>query len=401
MGFAIHIHNSALSGVNIISILLLPFIIYSILKKKYTSTGWLAIFAFVLLIIFSTIVVFLDASSANLKLLRGALVASAAVWGSAWLIKYHTDLVPNVLYYTLLVAAIIGILQISYLLTGLGIDPAQQFGDETFYLNARTLMGVPSIFGNPNDFSVFSCLIFLFFLFNKTKFTVSIVLALFCIFISGSKTAILIAIFGLLVRGGIGLKIIILFFIFIVGIYIKSAEFQGFDLYAVDRTLFTIIELLSGSVDINSSVAVRYESWLYFFSEYYRFISGSFVAGEVFPQFVNARFDTSLIALNPHSFIIELHALFGFGGFLIFALLFIATYKSMSFNYLNLPFYYIFSSIFLLVNVSSSILGSGSTYALIAILAIRPLSAYSFKNYHSRFDLNLEFINFKNSRNKR
>jgi hypothetical protein len=384
IGVPVHFYSSAISGVNVISLLLAPIIIISILQSKYSTAGWSAILGLGLLLVFATIAVLINGNYENLRLLRGALVATAAVWGTSWLVKYHTDAIPKIIYHTLLISALVAVLQITFLTLGVGIDPAAHFSDEGFYVDRDVLMGVPSIFGNPNDFSVFACLAFLIFLYEyKNILKFPILLSIFCILISGSKTAVAIALLGLLVRSGLGLKPLIVLTASLIFILLKYDANEGVGIYAIDRTLVTILEILSGSLDENSSASVRFQSWVYFFGEYRRFLFGTFTAGETFPQFENAKFNTSLISLNPHSYIIELHVLFGVGGLLVLSALFFSVYKSMSTIYIGVPFFYILFSIFLLVNVSSSTMGSGSTYALISILALRPLSGFSTKNFSS------------------
>lgn len=389
MGPAVYVYDSAISGINIISAILFPIIIFSMFRRKYNLAGWAAFLGLGLLIILSLFTVFMEVHPANLRLLSGALVSSAAVWGTAWVVKHHQQLVPKVLYLILLIFTLIAVLQISYLMMGVGLDPSARFGDEGFYAGNMQLIGVPSIFGNPNDFSVFACLVFLYFLLvGGNRLSIPLMLSLFCILVSGSKTAIIIAVAGFLMDGGRSNIKYLALFVFLAFFYLLDGGFEGSGIYGIDRTLFTFIEILSNSLDAQSSASVRYESWAYFFREYHRFIFGTFSAAGVFPQFLYAPFDTSLIQLNPHSFIIEVHALFGFGGLLISIALFLTLYKSMSRHHKGYEFIYIFFSVFLLVNVSSSILRSGSTYALIALLALSPVSRSSVlnagKNSHFR-----------------
>lgn len=384
MGSAVHFYDSAVSGVNIISVFLLPIILFSMFREKYTVAGCFAFLGVGLLVVFSMIAVILELHPANLRLLRGALVSAAAVWGATWVVKHNQQIVPKVLWWSLFICASIAMLQISYSLIGIGLDPAANFSNLGFHFKNEKLMGIPSIFVNPNDFSVFACLIFLyFFIVRGDKLSIVVALSLFCILISGSKTAVIIAVVGLFINGG-HLNIKSLAFVSLLGscfvCYLLLNGFIGSNFYAIDRLFFTVIEMISGSLDSQSSASVRYESWAYFFHEYSSFLVGTFSAGRIFPQFLNAPFDTSVISLNPHSFIIELHALFGFGGLIISVALFFSIYKCMSRNYTVWSLIYVFCSIFLLVNVPSSILGSGSTYALIALLAVSPIPGPSVLN---------------------
>lgn len=388
MGSTVHVHFSSISGTNIITFLLFPFILCSFFTEKHTAAAWFAFLGFGLLCLFSLFAVSLEAHPDNLRLLRGALVSSAAVWGAAWVVKHHPQIVPKVVYCTLLICALIGTLQISYLVTGIGLDPAASFGKEDFYAESESLMGVPSIFGNPNNFSVFATLVFLYFRSSgKSLVSVPIVLSLFCILISGSKTALIIAVVGLLIGRRLNIKGLVLFillFLFL-AFYLLAVGFEGSGIYAIDRTLFAISEILLGSLDHQSSASIRFETWVYFLREYSAFMFGAFEAGIVFPQFLHAPFDASLIAINPHSFIIELHALFGFGGLIISIALFLSIYKSLSRFYSGWLFVYVLGSILLLVNVPSSILGSGTTFALITLLGLTPVPGSSFSNpsqYH-------------------
>lgn len=382
MGSAINFFDTAYSGTNLISIIFFPLIVFKVFSGKNEPIVWCAIAGLFLLVFFALIATILDPNPANLRLLRGAIVSSVAVWGTAWVSGRHPDLIPRVLLSALIICFLVGMLQLAYLITGYGIDPSTQISNDPTYLDHSLLMGVPSIFGNPNDFSVFSCLIFLcYWASNKSRISFPVLLSFMCILMSGSKICIIISVTGLFIGKSFSSKstLTFFFFAFLLMLYLMVDGFDGIGIYAIDRTLFALNEILSGSLADESSLSVRYQSWKYFLDNYIYFMSGAFNAGERFPQFDGAQFDDSLISLNPHSYIIELHALFGFGGMVICILMIAAILINMFNSFEFWPSFYIFSSILLLVNVSSSILGSGSTYALITLLVLLA-SKFVFKH---------------------
>lgn len=100
-----------------------------------------------------------------------------------------------------------------------------------------------------------------------------------------------------------------------------SASTVTTGIYAIDRLQDAVNSIASGELTAGSSLDVRGRSHLYFAQHYSSFLRGSFDAGREIEAFASTDFDDSLIRQNPHSLIIELHALFGAFGLAALVLL--------------------------------------------------------------------------------
>jgi hypothetical protein len=121
---------------------------------------------------------------------------------------------------------------------------------------------------------------------------------------------------------------------------------------------------------------VRQQSHLYFVTHYGNFLLGSFDLSEPFAAFRNTRFDDALIRVNPHSLVIELHALFGLFGMLVVTLL-ASSLMLLLVRHLGAPLAMIVGPMIALYSsVPSSVLQFHVYFVLVALIACaaRPVS---------------------------
>lgn len=375
-GSYIHIGSTALSGTNIIAALGIFFILNDLSKNKskfnvFKFLGAISIFLIVLLAGYSLI---LNNTEPNIRLLRNAITAFVAIYlGSLVAERYPREL-TKALQVSIIFYLIIALLQFSYLILGYGFNPADRFVDAGFFDASLSNIGFPSVFTNPNDFSLISLLILIYFMFAATARINNyfIIIAMLCIFVSGSKVAILISFIAIILKMQLEKSMkayLALFFIILCAalIYFSFPE-EGVGLYSIDRFIVTILEILSGSLDVNSSISIRLQSLVYFLSNYNNFLWGIFEAGVPFTQFAYADFKTDLIELNPHSFVIEIHALFGIFGLFIIIGVFTSVFLLLLKKYNLFISLYLWISFVLISSIPSSILGISSYFALVACI---------------------------------
>jgi hypothetical protein len=371
-GSFVYLFDSALSGANILSVALVPVLCASIFLGGFSKGGLFALVGFSLFILLAITAIALNPNVENFRMLRAAIVAaSGAYWGS-WLSKRHSRIVFAIVGFGFFVALSIAILQIFFVRFGLGLDPSIRFIDGNFSSDKVFGSGYPSIFTNSNDFSVFSALVFLFCLFRKeTLARVLMAFSILAVLLSGSKVAMIICFFGLVISLNRARAYVV--FIFVLAIFFlffdSIKEFENF--YSFSRLMVTVREFIDGDLDQGSSLVIRAETYKFFILEYPRFLFGSFDASKVFPQFNYANFDISLMARNPHSMFIELHGLFGFFGLVVSSCLMIALWLKLSPNWSFLKSGFFFFSVLALTTISSSTLHIGSFFAMVAFLANR------------------------------
>lgn len=373
LGSIVHLFDTALSGTNILSVILLPLLLHSVAFGRFSGAGWFGLAGFALLNVAVLMSAWLHPHPDNFRLVRAAVVATSGVFWGSLLGNRFPDLARRVVEYGFLVTLSFACLQFTFVKFGIGLDPSVRFASVTYSAEASLAAGYPSIFANPNDFSVFSCLVFLFVLFRNNAFDRVIgVLALFAVLLSGSKIAVAVCLVGLLISlSGSRRK----FLYAIVAICSSLTLFYGFvetkGFYALDRLLITVNEIYRGEVGTESSVGLRAATHELFIRQYPSFLVGSFDASVALPQFQFADFDTTLMARNPHSMLIELHGLFGFVGLIVSLCLGIGLWRKLAASWRGVRLWYFFFSVLALSCVSSSTLHSGVFFALAAALATR------------------------------
>jgi hypothetical protein len=197
--------------------------------------------------------------------------------------------------------------------------------------------------------------------------------------LSGSKICFLIAIIVIIyiiVRDGLHRlnNFSIIGYLFSIAIFatvllngIFNNEIYQKYFYAIYRITSITAYTVSNGFDLNSSAYLRFQTYSYFIKNYNKFLMGDFKWGEKFSQFDKATFNTDLMALNPHSFLIELHCLFGIFAAILFGIwifkmyIFLRNYSSQS------KATSIIIIIFMLTNVTSSTITFWPIFGLIPI----------------------------------
>lgn len=371
LGSFLYILDTAISATNIISITLFPALLYFILIKKFTKTGLLfvlAFFCFVFAAVFSAI---FHPNIENYRLIRAAIVATSGAFWANWLTNRFPDIAQRAISIAFIVIFSVGLLQLSFIIIGIGIDPSSKLESARFTEMAVMTAGFPSIFTNPNDFSVYSTLVFLFFLFKKDMYSrVFQLLALAAVVMSGSKAAMIVCLIGVLISiQKLWTRVLIFVITVCLLVAYTNSDVEKTDIYAFDRLLTTVKETIRGEIEPDSSIALRTATHLFFLQEYPRFLLGSFNSSNPLPQFRSADFDTRLMAQNPHSMHIEFHGLFGFIGLIITLCLMIGLWRKLSENWHGIRHVYLFFSIVALTNIMSSTLHFHVFYTLASAIA--------------------------------
>lgn len=325
LGSALYLGTPTLSGTNVIGVLCFPIVLWRVVTGPTSAVALPAVLGFALLLLLVSISAIGYPAPENSRLLRGVVVAIVAVWGSAWMRTAAPANLHRAVLTVLVMATAYAALQASYVVLGVGIDPRleEQLLDA---LNTGVLnIGLPSFFGNSNNFSVFAGLALLYLGVTRQPTHWSwYIVTLGCIVASGSRTVFVFSALWLqlLLMHRRGLKGTLWGSLLVVSVVVAVAALQGESgIYLVDRTYFAASELIAGDVAAGSSLDMRGQSHLYFLEHYGNFTFGSFDASQPFASFRNAGFDDALVRVNPHSFLIELHALFGVFGLAVFVLL--------------------------------------------------------------------------------
>lgn len=314
----VHIYSSELSGTNFVVLALLPFALVAFMAAVLGRTLSYGALGLVLLCVLAAICVLLDPVSTNAKLLRGALVGAIGAYGAVWISENRPALVPICVGSAIALTMAIATAQASYLFFGVGLNPVS---DEVTNSVSGLVIGIPSAFGNPNDFSVFLLLILIACLWRSGRFAATIrLVCLVGIVLSGSKLALLLALLGFFMGT---LKRFFLLFIpgIVIGAFLINKWLEVLQIYSIQRLIEAGEAVSQGTIGSGGSIAVRLSSVRYFVENFPEFLVGSFSAAQAYPQFSDALFDVSLISVNPHSAVIELAALFGIFGLIIFLLL--------------------------------------------------------------------------------
>ncbi|MBL8995934.1 MAG: hypothetical protein JNL44_01310 [Gemmatimonadetes bacterium] len=328
LGSSLYLLTPTLSGTNLIAAIAFPFVCWSVLVSRPREGGLAAIAAFALLFVLALIAAAAHPEPENFRLVRGVIAAMVGTFGAAWFVRRDPALTVRVVKSVLVLAAAAAALQGTFLLFGIGLDPRLEEQILEVLSGGILTIGLPSIFGNANNFSVFAGLVILFFGVRSERIGLGWrLLALLCVLASGSRTVLVLSFAWLAVelvrrRGvrGVGLAIVL---VAVVGSVVLASGGES-GIYALDRTYYAFSDLLTGDVETGSSIDVRGRSHMYFVTHYGNFVFGSFDASRPFASFRNTGFDDALVRLNPHSFLIELHALFGLFGLAVLLLFAIA-----------------------------------------------------------------------------
>jgi len=212
--------------------------------------------------------------------------------------------------------------------SSIGFDPASHYGGELPENYALMLTGT---YYNSNDLAATVGAIFAFFILLKGRFPRlscwAAVLCLFLAFSTASRAVLLFIVLsalyyafsrsflrGLLIAvGGAGLSILVFFAL--------AYFFQdlGFVARILDR-VSSIVQILTEGVYSDNSMALRLVSYLQFLNNLDSLGWGSFKLKDyhVFVESLGPRFD--LMAVNPHSFIVEIGYWLGWFGLTLWAL---------------------------------------------------------------------------------
>ena len=240
-------------------------------------------------------------------------------------IKYFRDKLKTALSIVVIILFSVALLQFTYESFGFGLDP--NLADE-FYVHAKSAyeIGYPSTFGNPNNFAAFILPIFILLILEKKNAwnVFVIVICAISLLLAGSRMALIGAVVGLLFwPGRLKVAIIALLlvaFAFLGAIYNKGIET---DIYAIDRA-FTAFRIAPSGLSTDSSIGLRVLSHQMFLNNFGEFVVGSFSPSYMCPQLSSFSYNSNLLIYNPHSFIIEMHCLFGLAGTVILTLFIVA-----------------------------------------------------------------------------
>ena len=321
LGSFVYIGSPTISGTNLISAIAMPMVAWSVLTSRLDCAILPSVLAFALLLVLSGIVLVADPVPENIRLMRGVISSGVACAGAAWFHREEPRLTIVALKTVVLIAAAVAALQASFLAFGIGIDPVIEDQVAAALAAGQLRFGLPSFFGNPNNFSVFAGLAVIYFGVQGIRVhSVWTAIAFACVVASGSRTVLMFAVAWMVtlhvLRTGWWGALRGVLILVAASVAVTATEGQsGF--YLIDRTYGAFSELLSGEVQPGSSLDVRGRSHLFFLENYGSFLGGSFDASRPFDVFANTGFDDSLVKVNPHSLVIELHALFGLFGLLI------------------------------------------------------------------------------------
>lgn len=330
IGAPAHIVWSQFSVVNIVSVLSIVLFARVILRAKLGILEWALVSAFLLYIVCSIISVFYSFNEENIRVLRGAVVASVSVaLGGASSLKARCGLIDTALNCVLIIAIIVCTLQLSYIFVGVGLDPAinDQFVQSEDSDGIE--IGIRSFFTNPNDLSVFGALCLLYFALRQpSMWSVSVLMACVLIVLGGSRAAMVVAIIVTLALSVPRLAQVAPVLALVAFAVVQAGFFTPVDkLYAIDR-IGDLIQIFTEGVAADGSASVRFNSFAYFLTHYSLFLVPSFDASVPFHAYSQADFDYGLVAMSPHNFLIELHGLFGAAGLVIFlTLAFVGLYR--------------------------------------------------------------------------
>jgi hypothetical protein len=251
--------------------------------------------------------------------------------------------------------------QISMRLWGIGLHLPSYYSDDLSDNYASMLSGT---FLNANDLAAVSGMFLVFFLLvreylpKSAKIGISLCLILAVFTVSRSVLFFMIcslAVFLLRKSFLTGIALILLIGgSLILGLYFLQEYFSHLSFISriIDR-FESLWLILNYGFSIDNSISVRLFSYIHFLSNLDNLGFGSMHLRD-YGMFVNSLgMKYELLAVNPHSFIVEIGYWLGFPGLLLF-LIFMMAIKPKSF----FGFYYVLASFLLLSMVSSSVVNN-------------------------------------------
>lgn len=374
LGSVVHLVSPAVSGTNVIAIAGLPFVAWALLTGPVRLRTLPTVSALALLLLLSLMAAAFLPVGENLRLVRGAAVTIVSVAGAAWFAAERSRLALRAVQVALVISGVCALLQASFLAVGVGIDPVLEDRFMDALESGIVNFGLPSIYGNPNNFSVFSGLVVLYFGLHADEVGWPWqVFAFLCVLASGSRTVFVLSLawvgFQLVLRRGLpGLLTGVVSLAIVAGGIAATGGKSG--IYVIDRTYSGVAEVWTGDVAAGSSLDVRQRSHLYFVRNYGNFLFGSFDASQPYPSFRNADFDDSLVRVNPHSLVIELHALFGLFGLLICLLLALGLALPLAHSVGGIGAVFCGATIAFYSSVPSSVLQFHVYFVLVTLIAV-------------------------------
>ena len=249
LGSFIHLFDTALSAANVVSVALFPVMLFLLLQERFSRSGILVFSGLFLFAVFCLVAVLLNPEPDNFRLTRSMLVAASGVFWANWLGGKYPAVVPRAIACAFAVSFGVAVAQVLFVLYGVGIDPTS-YDDAVFYADSAFLSGFPSIFGNPNNFSVFSCLVFLYFMLRNGRVAnVISVLAFAAVMLSGSKVAFLLCLFGPLIIVSRYRKAVVTAGAIMIGVtaFYLGSQLEATEIYAIDRLVWTALEIADGT----------------------------------------------------------------------------------------------------------------------------------------------------------
>jgi hypothetical protein len=373
-GNYLYVESPSASFANVLSFLgIIPAAIL-FLSWRPRSAGWSTLIALVTLICLSLFVYTQNDDWQNVRLVRDMVVLSMGIFLGAASPRWFGSNTYIMVLLLLLFVTVIAVLQMSYLVFGVGLQPQI---DQA--LAARSDLrgvqfGVPALFGNPNDLGTFAAATLLVLMRNERVALIAIPLIILCLLLSGTRAGIILVIIGMMLINR-RLGIIVFLGALVVSSMLQTLAYMQIttQIYAIDRLISAYSLFAFSDLSYDTSISVRLSSLGWFFSNYPNFLFGDFDRSSAYTQFSGAPFDTSLIAVNPHNAVIELHCLFGILGLLPIALLLHSVWQKTSRGKQGVPFqiFGVFSMI-ALTSIGSSALSFHQLFFLFGIACALP-----------------------------
>lgn len=341
-GSWMYVYDPAFAVGTIVMFSIGPFVVANFLTRAHKKIDIALFYTMLGLFALSCIAVVSYPTPDNIRYCKAFLYAFFAFAFIDYICAFNRSSIwPGCMLFLIVVGAM-ALPQVTYILFGVGMNPAYT-GDGGEFLTADAFLtaSVRSIFYNPNNFASACTLLLILFLQAKKDDFVQYVIVkislLALIVLAGSRSCLLVAVIAIfanywdgikrLKKGAISKAII---FVASGSVLVAAAGswLSKSHIFEKISTLGNIIGAMmaTGTASVDDvSVRERWSAYTGFFSHFFSLGFGSFEA----ENYVNIYKQGTLISENPHSLALELSALYGYFGLFAFIVLMTWLYFSV------------------------------------------------------------------------
>lgn len=264
----------------------------------------------------------------------------------------YCEFVIKIILFFLSSQIFICLAQILFLSTGVGLAPRNELYSESYMITGT--------FVNSNDLAsvvLLTSFIYVSIGSYSSKFQQVVVwlMITFLLFLTGSRSAIVLTLIIFLVGRGFGLKSIFYFGVALFLLFAAYSGLSGIDSDILSRVFLrvdSIYNIIFGGIESDGSMSIRLNSYVHFINNLSVLGFGSGELGNYSTYAKGGNFSSDFIFTNPHSFIVETGYWLGWCG-LLFLIIGISGVLGFSSRRLQVIVLFVIATA-----ISSSVLGN-------------------------------------------